>query len=213
MPEAFIQGVRVFLVDDHPAVREGLSLLLTTKGIAVCGEADCQEEALRLLSVVTPDVVLVDLSLGRESGIDLIAELPRSVKTLVYSMHDDAERIEAALSAGANGYVTKREIAGTLLDAIRCILAGGCYLSPVAAEAATQQVVSDESRVIVELLSDRELEVFRRMGEGYSTTDLAIHFDISPSTVETYYARIMDKLRLSGTKDIRRRAIRFMKGR
>lgn len=214
MPDRALQGVRVFLVDDHPAVREGLSLLLASKGLVVCGEADCREDALRLLASVATDVVLVDLSLGEEDGTCLIADLyGRGLKTLIYSMHDDGEQVEAALSAGANGYVTKREVAVTLLEAIGCVLSGECYVSPVAAEASRQQTVAVEGRVPVERLSERELEVFRRMGEGFSTADLARHFAISPSTVETYYARIMEKLQLSGAKEIRLRAIRFMKGK
>jgi DNA-binding NarL/FixJ family response regulator len=213
MADAALQGVRVFLVDDHPAVREGLSLLLANKGLIVCGEADHREDALRLLSTANPEVVLVDLSLGDESGIDLIEAVRESgMKILVYSMHDDAGRVEAALAAGADGYVTKREMAATLLEAIGSVLAGDCYLSPVA-EAARRQAVPVEGVVMVERLSDRELELFRKMGEGYSTADLARHFDISPSTVETYYARIMEKLDLFGAKEIRLRAIRFMKAR
>lgn len=213
MADLSLHGVRVFLVDDHPAVREGLSLLLANKGLVVCGEAGCREDALQLIGTVAADIVLVDLSLGKESGIDLIAALKKcGAKTLAYSMHDDGERVEAALAAGASGYVTKREVAATLLEAIRNILAGGCYLSPIA-EAARQQTAPDEWRVVVERLSGRELDVFRRMGEGYSTADLASHFDISPSTVETYYARIMEKLDLSRAKEIRLKAIKFMKAR
>jgi DNA-binding NarL/FixJ family response regulator len=201
-------------VDDQPEGREGWSLLLANKGLVICGEAGQRGEALPLLASAAADIVLVDLSLGEESGIDLIAVLrERGMKTLVYSMHDDGEWVETALAAGANGYVTKREVAATLLEAIGRILAGGCYTSPIAAEAVRQQAVTGEGRVMVERLSERELELFRKMGEGYSTADLARHFDISPSTVETYYARIMEKLDLTGTKELRFRAIRCMKGR
>ena len=215
MSDLPLQGVRVFLVDDHPAVREGLSLLLANKGVVICGEASCTDEALPLLATAAADIVLVDLTLGDESGITLLETLrknDRALKCLVYSMHDDSERIQAALAAGANGYVTKREVAATLLAAITGILAGGRYLSPVV-ETALQQAEPDENRLIVERLSERELELFRKMGEGFSTSDLARHFDISPKTVETYYARIMEKLEFSGAKEIRQKAIRFMKAR
>jgi DNA-binding NarL/FixJ family response regulator len=214
MGDVSLQGVRVILVDDHPAVREGLSLLLANKGLVVCGEADRREEAIGLIGSAAADVVLVDLSLGKESGIDLLADIKAlGVKTLVYSMHDDGERVDAALAAGANGYVTKREVAATLLEAIGCILSGACYLSPIAAEAVREQASTGEGRVMVERLSERELDIFRKMGEGYSTADLAGFFEISPSTVETYYARIMEKLDLYGAKEIRIKAIRFMKSR
>lgn len=215
MSDLPLQGVRVFLVDDHPAVREGLSLLLAHKGLIICGEASCRDEALPLLATAAADIVLVDLTLGDESGITLLETLRKdapAIKCLVYSMHDDAERIQAALAAGANGYVTKREVAATLLAAIASILREERYLSPVV-EAALQQAVPDENRLIGELLSERELELFCKMGEGFSTADLAQHFDISPRTVETYYARIMEKLDLSGVKEIRQKAIRFMKAR
>lgn len=214
MPDTALQGVRVFLVDDHPAVREGLSLLLGSKGLLVCGEADRGADALSRLSAVAVDVVLVDLSLGEESGIDLIAALRESgVKTVVYSMHDDRERVEAALAAGANGYVTKREMAATLLEAISSVLAETCYLSPVAAEALQQGIEPDDHRHAMNLLSEREQKLFCKMGEGYSTADLAQHFAISSSTVETYYARILEKLKLSRTKELRLMAIRYMKGK
>lgn len=215
MSDLPLQGIRVFLVDDHPAVREGLSLLLAHKGVDICGEASCKDEALPLLATAAADIVLVDLSLGDESGITLLETLRKEsfvIKCLVYSMHDDAERIQAALAVGANGYVTKREVAATLLAAIAAILAGERYLSPVV-EAALQQAVPDESRLIDELLSERERELFRKMGEGFSTADLAQYLDISPRTVETYYVRIMEKLGLVGVKEIRQKAIRFMKAR
>jgi len=215
MPDLPLQGIRVFLVDDHPAVREGLSLLLAHKGLVICGEASCKDEALPLLATAEPDIVLVDLTLGDESGITLIETLRKddcAIKCLVYSMHDDSERIQAALAAGANGYVTKREVAATLLTAIADILAGGCYLSPIV-ETALQQAAPDENRLVLERLSERERELFRKMGEGFSTADLARYFDISPKTVETYYTRIMEKLDLVGAKEIRQKAIRFMRAR
>ena len=208
-----LNGVRVFLVDDHPAVREGLSLLLANKGLVICGEAGRSEDALPMLTAAAADLALVDLSLGDESGIDLIAALSeRGMRTLVYSMHDDSDRVEAALTAGANGYVTKREMAATLLEAIGLVLAGECYLSPIAAEAL-RLGRTDEGRKMLARLSEREQELFRKMGEGYSTADLAHHFAIAPSTVETYYARIMEKLDLPRTKEVRLAAIRFMQGR
>lgn len=209
MSDRTLAGVRVLLVDDHPVVREGLSLLLSNKGLVICGEAGCRDEALPLIASAAPDIALVDLSLGEESGIDLITEIQGSgMKILVYSMHDDGERVEAALAAGADGYVTKREMAATLLAAIAAVLAGDLYLSPTAGAGRRAG-----ERLEMERLSEREREVLHRMGEGYSTADLAHHFDISPSTVETYYVRITEKLGLHGVKELRLRAIRFMRGR
>lgn len=213
MTDGSLQGVRVFLVEDHPVVREGLSLLLANKGFVICGEANCREDALLCLLSAKTDVVLVDLALGHEDGIELIRSLnEQGVKSIVYSMHDEARQVKRAISSGAKGYVTKREEASILLEAIDCVLSGGCYLSPVA-EAASQQSTPQEELEFIERLSVRELELFRKMGEGYSSTDLADHFAISPSTVETYYSRIMEKLNLPRTKEVRLMAIRFMKGR
>lgn len=212
MADGSLQGVRVFLVEDHPVVREGLTLLLTNKGFVICGEANCREDALLCLLSANADVVLVDLALGHEDGIELIRSLnEQSIKSIVYSMHDDARQVKTAISSGAKGYVTKREEASILLEAIDCVLSGGCYLSPVA-EAASRQTIPLEGPELVERLSERELELFRKMGEGYSSADLAHHFAISPSTVETYYSRIMEKLNLPRTKEVRLMAIRFMKG-
>lgn len=211
MPENVLSGVRIVLVDDHPAVREGLSLLLSQKGIVISGEAENREQTLQAIAVANPDLVLVDLSLGSESGLDLIEELhARNILTLVYSMYDDAHHIESAFTAGARGYVTKREMAVTLLDAIGEILSGRRFISPVVAQVLADKFVSSGfTRVSVELLSERELEVFRRIGEGDTAAQIAKTLAISPRTVESYYARIIEKLDLSGVKDLRRFAIQY----
>lgn len=212
MSESTLRGTRIFLVDDHPAVRQGLSLLLHQEGIIVCGEAASREEALRYLEETDPDLVLVDLSLGNESGLDLIRDVaPRGVATLVYSMYDDALHVEAAFAAGAVGYVTKREMAATLIAAIREVLAGQRFFSPVIARILADKLISNTPRIPVERLSDREMEVFRRTGEGDTAAEMADLFAISPRTVESYYARIIEKLELRGVKAMRRLAIQYVK--
>lgn len=212
MPESTLDGARILLVDDHPAVREGLSLLLSQKGIVICGEAENSAQTLQCLTTANPDLVLVDLSLGRESGLGLISELnERGVKSIVYSMHDDAQHIESAFAAGARGYVTKREMATTLLDTIREALSGLRSVSPVAAQILAEKHISGHSRIPLERLSDRELEVFRRIGAGDTATDIALMFGISHRTVESYYARIIEKLGLGGVKELRRLAIQQVK--
>lgn len=212
LSENTLTGVRIFLVDDHPAVRQGLSLLLHQEGIVVCGEAASREEALRYLEEADPDLVLVDLSLGNENGLDLIREVaPRGVMTLVYSMYDDALHVESAFAAGAVGYVTKRETAATLLAAVREVLSGQRFFSPVIARILADKLISNNPRIPVERLSDREMEVFRRTGEGDTAAEMAELFAISPRTVESYYARIIEKLELSGVKAMRRLAIQYIK--
>jgi len=199
--------IKIFLVDDHPVVRDGVSLLLSQKGFVVCGEADNCADALQLMAASPPDIVLIDLSLGDESGLDIISEIQDGpMKILVYSMHRDVRHIKAAFAAGAHGYVTKREIATTLVDAIAATLAGERYLSPLATQAIGDARPEERSTAMTRL-SEREWDVFRLIGEGYSTAQLADHFDISNSSVQTYYVRIMDKLGLSGVKELRRHAI------
>lgn len=208
MTVASFQGVRVFLVDDHPAVREGLQFLLSRYGITVCGEAGGREETLQLLAGCLPDLVLVDLSLGNDSGLELLAELRSSgMRTLVYTMHDDARHIRTALTAGAGGYVTKGEMTDALREAITSIISGDTYLSPVAA-AAVQTSTSDDETSKIQKLSVRELEIFRLLGVGHSAAEIALELKITVSTVETNLSRIVAKLELSGTKELRRLAIR-----
>ena len=210
MTATSLQGVRVFLVDDHPAVREGLQFLLSRYGIAVCGEAGGREETMQLLTGCSPDLVLVDLSLGNDSGLELLAELRSSgVRTLVYTMHDDARHIRAALTAGAGGYVTKGEMTNALREAITSIIFGDTYLSPVAAAALQSDSPHDATHLRLERLSPREMDIFRRVGRGDSTTDIAAELQITVSTVETNFNRIVSKLKLSGTKELRRLAISY----
>lgn len=206
-----LAGTRVFIVDDHPVVRDGVSLLLAQKGFVVCGQADNCEEAQRLAASSSPDVLLIDLSLGEGSGLDLIAALQTlPAKILVYSMHRDVRHIKAALAVGAHGYVTKREVASTLVEAIAAILSGERYLSPLASQAI-DILPPEEQRSVPSRLSEREREVFRLLGEGYTAAELAEHFGISYSTVQTYFTRIMEKFGVTGAKELRRLAITFNK--
>lgn len=201
-------GVRVFLIDDHQAVRQGLSVLLEQKGFAICGEAKNKEQTLRYFEVDSADLALVDLSLRNESGLDLISELRvRGVKTLVYSMHDDARHVEAAFAAGALGYVTKCEMEDTLLNAIEEVLSGRRFVSPLAAE----KMLDRDDRMQTSSLTRRESGIFQRLGEGDSTSEIAERFNISINTVLTYYTRIAEKLGLGGTKELRRQAIKYFK--
>lgn len=212
MPEHELQGTRIFLVDDHPAVRQGLSELLGQEGFIICGVAENMKLTLKCLADAKPDLVLVDLTLKDESGLDLILELhTRGIRSLVYSMHEDVRHIELTFSSGALGYVTKREVLDTLLDAIREVLAGRRYVSPVAARSLADKLISGRSRNPVDLLSERELGVFRRLGEGDSTAEIADRLHISASTVESYYARIIQKMGFSGTRELRRQAIQYTK--
>jgi DNA-binding NarL/FixJ family response regulator len=201
--------VRIFLIDDHPAVRQGLKLLLSQESHIVCGEAGSRVETFDRIGQSGADMALLDLSLGEESGLDLIAGLRAlGITVLVYSMHEDAGTIEKAFSAGANGYVTKREMSDILLAAIGDLRAGGRHVSPRAAQSLADRVLSPTKTDGTTALSEREQQVLAMLGRGESSADIAVAFAISVRTVETYYARIIDKLNLDGMKELRRHAIR-----
>lgn len=200
---------RLFLVDDHPAVREGLTLVLRQASIEVCGEAAGSEQTLQRVPELRPDLVLVDLSLSGESGLGLIRELhAQAVPVLVYSMHADSTHIRQAFAAGARGYVTKREPAQVLVQAIQQIVGGSRYISEEAQDALLEADADlGEGDVGFRTLSERELQVLQWMGQGDSGDDIASRLHISPRTVASYYSRIMAKLNLTSMKDLRKYAI------
>jgi DNA-binding NarL/FixJ family response regulator len=200
---------RVLIVDDHPAVREALVLRIERQAdLEVCGEAADMREALRLIPDAQPDVAIVDISLRTSNGIDLIKRIKDRndhVRILVWSMHSEALYAERALRAGALGYITKDQATDRIVDAIRRVLAGKVYLSETMTERMLQRTVGvapgKVARSSVDALADRELEVFRLIGEGVKTADIAERLHLSVKTVETYRDRIRQKLDLEdGTK-------------
>jgi DNA-binding NarL/FixJ family response regulator len=206
MPDA--SGVRVFLVDDHPAMRNGLSLLLRQVGHTVCGEAGSRAELLERLDGVQAAVALVDLSLAEESGLDLIADLTaRGIPILIYSMHEDRGSIERAFDRGARGYVTKREVADVLLEAIEAVAAGRRYASPGVMESLAGRVLDPDEGAAV-ALSQREEQILDRLGGGESSAEIGRALSISAHTVETYYGRMIRKFGFSSMKELRKFAIR-----
>jgi len=191
---------RVLIVDDHPAVRFGLRLLLEREGLTVAGEADCMAAARQLAADSRPDLAIVDLSLGDEDGLELLAELGRSepgLALLVYSMHE-----QRALGAGARGYFAKRESAAQLGEGLRSVLAGAVYLSPRIAQSLAEARTSTSRQ-----LSQKEQEIYELLGEGLGSSAIAARLDLSPRTVESYFARMLAKLGLGGTRELRQQAI------
>ena len=200
--------LHVLLVDDHPAVRQGLALLLAPEGIDVCAEADGRVEGLALLQKCHPDLAIVDLSLDGEDGAALVADLyERAVPVLVYSMHNDARRVGGAFAAGALGYVTKREFHGVLVQAIREVAAGRRFVSPHAAAALAEGLTGDRADDALGKLSPQEREVYQLLGRGEGVPEIAVALRITAHTVESYYARIRVKLGLNGMYELRRHAI------
>lgn len=194
---------RVLIVDDHPAVREALGLRISRQpDLEVCGEADNTREALARVAASRPDVVVVDIALKASNGIDLIKRIRdrnHHVPILVWSMHSESLYAERALRAGALGYVNKDQATDTIVDAIHRVLAGKVWLSEAVADKVLQRSVgrTRKSRASVEDLADREMEVFRLIGGGVKTADIAGQLHLSIKTIETYRERIRKKLRLN----------------
>ncbi len=202
-------SARVLLVEDHPLVRHGVRMLLEQAGMTVCGEAESQAEALQALAATHPHLLLVDLTLWEESGLDLIRALPHDAsapKVLVYSMHEDWLHVRQAFQAGAQGYVTKRELSEVVLEAIQTVLSGGVYTSPRAARAIAEAGLETHLENLHEF-SDREWEIFRLLGRGLGVADLAEALAISGRTVETHCSRMLVKLGLKGMKELRLLAV------
>ncbi len=208
MDKAVSSGVRVFLVDDHPVLRNGLSLLLTQSGHAVCGVAGSRAELLAAIDGSRADVALVDLSLAEESGLDLLDDLTaRGVPALMYSMHEDSQSIERAFGRGAMGYVTKREVEDVLLAAIAAVATGRRYTSPEVMRTLADRVLASEHDEEA-ALSQREEQILLGLGRGETSIEMSQTLNISFHTVETYYGRLLRKLNLSSMKELRKYAIR-----
>jgi DNA-binding NarL/FixJ family response regulator len=193
---------RVLIVDDHPAVREGIvSRISRQVDLVVCGEAANAGEALRLVETSQPDVVVIDISLKDGDGIDLIKRIKvrdPSIHMLVCSMHPDSLYAERALRAGALGYINKENTTGRILDAIRTVHKGEVYLSENATRHLLKKTIGhpDDSRVSLASLSDRELEIFKLLGEGGQSSEIAGQLHLSVHTIDTYRRRIRLKLNL-----------------
>lgn len=203
-------GPKVLLVEDHPAVRKGIRILLEQEGFVVTGLASGGEDALRLAGETAPQVVVVDLSLDREDGLDLIPRLrslPTPPAVLIYTMHEEAHRVRAAFRAGALGYVTKRADTDHLVTGIREVREGRRYLGPLAARVLVEEGLEGEVTDPASVLSPREWAVYHLLGEGYGAAETGSRLGLSRKTVESYCQRIMVKLGVDGMKELRRHAI------
>src|SRR5438067_4964597 len=207
---------RVLVVDDHPLLREGLSQVFNRQDdFAVCAEAATPAEAKSALLEKKPDVIVLDLMLGNADGIELIKALKAlepSAAILVISLHDEGVYAERALRAGALGYIMKEQATEQVLAAARAVVRGEIYLSPKMNTSLLRQRLTDTSRTKEkpakrELpLSDRELHVFRLLGAGLGTRQIAAELKISIKTVETYREKIKVKLNLKDGADLLARA-------
>jgi DNA-binding NarL/FixJ family response regulator len=209
---------RVLIVDDHPAVREALSIRISqAPDLEVCGQAEDTGDAMRLVEKSKPDVAIVDISLKTGDGIDLIKRIKsrdQHVRMLVWSMYGENLYAERALRAGANGYITKEHATDRIVEAIREVLAGKVYLSPAMTDKLLHRSVGlggkKQSQPTIEALSDRELEVFRLIGRGVKTAEIAVQLHLSVRTVWTYRDRIREKLGLSDGAELVRNATHWV---
>ena len=207
---------RVLLVDDHPIVRERLAELIHQEpDLAVSGEAEDANQALAAVKASPPDIAIVDITLKDTYGIELIKQLKElypKLPVLVLSMHDESLYGERALRAGARGYLTKQEATKKVIDAIRRVLAGDVYVSEKLAATLLRKVAgmkSDGGGTPVDVLTDRELEVFQLLGEGKAVREIAESLFVSVKTVEAHREHIKQKLKLKTSAELLRYAIEY----
>jgi DNA-binding NarL/FixJ family response regulator len=207
---------RIFIVDDHPMMRDGLrALICGEKDLEVCGEADDAHGALEQIEKLKPDLAIVDITLRSTNGLELLKHLQSrapGVPALVISMHDESLYAERVLRAGGRGYIMKQEGGKKLMAAIRHVLAGGTYVSEKIS-AKILDVFSGrrtESSSPVELLTDREFEVFQLIGGGLSTKEIAARLHVSAKTVEVHRVNIKQKLNVATAPELIHFAVRWV---
>jgi DNA-binding NarL/FixJ family response regulator len=207
---------RILVVDDHPIIRQGLALMLNRESdLVVCGEAEDATGAMLVMASARPDILIVDISLNGPDGLDLLKNIRTThpaLPVLILSMHDESIYAERALRAGANGYIMKQEATEKVLVAIRRILNGEIYVSERIANKMLKHYITGAGgfkNSSISDLSDRELEVFRLIGEGHGTRQIAEELHLSIKTVESYQAHIKDKLSLRSARELMQHAIQW----
>lgn len=215
--QAKAKVARILLVDDHPIVRRGLAdLIEEERDMEVCGQARSADEARRAVRQLQPDLAVVDLSLGDDSGLELLKDIQTidaSVKLLVVSIHDESIYAERVLKAGALGYVNKRAAEEHLVDAVRRVLKGNIYLEAQIADRMLRQMMNgaeEPGHDPHDRLSDREMEVYRMLGEGVSTRQIAERLHLSVKTIESYREHIKTKLNLRDSSEMIRHAVQWV---
>ena len=207
---------KILIVDDHPLVRRGLSDLISDEQtLAVCGEAADCDEAMQMLRECRPDLVIVDISLGGKSGLDLIKRIcvhDSTIRILVSSMHDEVLFAERCIRAGATGYINKEVATERVIEAINHVLAGEIYLSPKMTRRILRNVaganLQDEPPIAK--LTDRELEVFALIGRGNTTREISQNLNLSIKTIESYRENIKSKLGITTSAELSRHAVQWV---
>ncbi len=209
---------RILLVDDHPITRQGVTVLINGEcDLEVVGEADSAPSAIAFLQKQPADLAVIDITLKTTNGVELmkhIRVLAPDMPVLVMSMHDESLYAERAMRAGARGYIMKQEASRNVLTAIRTVLSGELYLSDKMKERMLYRIVSNRKEKVgfsMDTLSDREMEVFQLIGNGYSTRQIAEKLNLSVKTIDSYREHLKLKLQLETGKDLVRYAIQWMK--
>lgn len=208
------QKARVLIVDDHPVLRQGLARLIAQQpDLEVVGEAEGVGEARRLCETTHPDLMVIDMSLKEGHGLDLIKDLKAAgsmARMLVVSMHEEAAYAERALRAGAHGYIPKSEAVEEIVQALRRVRAGEVYLNQRMTARLLHGIVGGESSPGAspeDLLSDRELQVFELLGQGFSSREISEKLSVSIKTIDTYREHIKEKLHLRSANELVLRAV------
>jgi DNA-binding NarL/FixJ family response regulator len=209
--------INVLLVEDHPMFRERLASVISKRGdMAVCAEADNIHDALRHAESGLPNIAIVDITLRGSNGLDFLKDLKArgiDLPVLVLSMHDEAIYAERVLRAGARGYITKYEASSEVMAAIEQVLSGGIYLSREMTSRMLGRLSFGKKGEAggVSALTDRELDVFQRIGRGESVRDIASSLHIGITTIDTYRARIKEKLGLRNGNELQRHAMEWVR--
>ena len=200
---------KVFIVDDHPLVRQGLAQIIeSVEDFEICGEAEDSSTAMRGVQKTSPDLIIVDISLQGNNGLELIKNIKavyENIPILVFSMHDESIYAQRALRAGAKAYVMKKESSEKIIEALRRILKGEIYVSAKVADQVLHQIVSGPSNAStspIDRLTDRELEVVQLIGRGLSTREIAESLNLSVKTIESHRAHVKEKLGLRNATEL-----------
>ncbi len=211
---------KILIVDDHPIVRQGLTGLINQENdLMVCGQAEDVHQAIKAIGTLKPDMAIVDICLKETSGMELIKDIKvqyPSLSVLALSMHDESLYAERALRAGAKGYITKQQATEKVIIAIRKVLSGQIYVSDSMAATMVSKLVGGKPQTgdsPIDRLSDRELEVFLLIGQGYGTQQISERLHLSVKTIETYRAHIKEKLNLTKATQLLQYAIKWVNSR
>jgi DNA-binding NarL/FixJ family response regulator len=209
---------QVFIVDDHPIVRDGLTTIINhEQDLNVCGQADDAPEALKAIDELKPDVVVVDISLKSSNGIELTKSINArhiNLFVIVLSLHDESVYAERSLLAGAKAYLMKDAASESIIKAIRTVLSGEIYVSDKISKKFLHKIASDKagtSKTLIEKLSNREFEIFRMIGDGLKASQIAKQLHLSTKTIETYRSRIKEKLNLPNAAELLQYSIKWAK--